>query len=357
MTFIKSLRNHYNKNHAVICPGYDINLPCYDAGRVEGDVGIELEIEGANLPAQGTLLVEPIASKSKGVWVVKQDGSLRGGLEYVTSGAIYVSEVREMVSGLFKAYNKAGSRINNSNRCSTHIHVNVSDLKVNQINSAIALWITFQKCLIEWNGIERVSNHYCLSSRDEEAMLEAWVDYLRNGNRPGRGHRDGVKYTALNIIPIWTQGSLEFRCGGRPDDEDHIVWWAKICNAIVRYAAENFQNPMELGYALSEQGPEQLLRRVLDRASLGERTTDRIYNELTENGTLHVDAMNDFRDVQYIVYAFPWDSLMERINSEHIPNPFADKAKQNKARPRFGDVNREFVAAVNAAAQARAEGE
>jgi Putative amidoligase enzyme len=312
------------KNEFVLCPGRDLNRPCYYRRQEEivGDVGLELEIEGNGLPTD-PVLAGIVSPSTKRQWLSIQDGSLRnGGREYVLSGPIKTTELRHMIDGLYERIRANGGRVDNSNRCSTHVHVNVSDLKVNQLTSVLALWITFQTCLTAWNGVERVTNHFCLSTRDEESMLEAWQDFLTTGAHPERGYRDNVKYTALNILPIWFQGSLEFRVGGPPDDPDKVVYWAKICNAIVRYAAEHYANPLDYGHALSEQGPEGVLRSVLEFANLGPITTKRIYEELTASETFHVDCMEDFRDAQFMLYAFPWAQLMDQINQEFVPNPF-----------------------------------
>ncbi len=332
MPFADILREQPNKNTFELAPGNMINLPCWGGGKVDGDVGIELEIEGENLPGFANLggVVSPDLQRT---WHAKPDGSLRGGLEYVLSGPVKTTEVRYMVKGLFDKFKDIGSQLNNSNRCSTHVHVNVSDLKINQLTSVIALWCTLQSAFIPWHGEQRVVNHFCLSARDEESMLDAWLDYLRLGSPPGAGRRDGIKYTALNILPIFTQGSVEFRCGGAPDDEDKVVWWAKLCNAIVRYAADNYKNPMDFGYAISEQGPEEILRRVVEAANLGPLTTERVLSELLpRDNTFHYDAMSDFRDVQPLLYTIPWDSLMDEINKENIPNPFVVK-KTGAPRP------------------------
>ena len=335
MPFADILRNQPDREFT-LCPGANINTPCWQGLPVTGHVGIELEVEGNNLPGAGNLMgvVDPQLNR---VWLVKPDGSLRGGLEYVLSGPVETASLRHMVNGLFEQFRRPGCTINNSNRCSTHVHVNVSNLKVNEITSVIALWCTLQSAFIRWHGEQRVANHFCLSSRDEESMLEAWLEYLRQGMIPGQGRRDGIKYTALNILPIFTQGSVEFRCGGAPDSEDKIVWWAKICNAIVRYAAENYKNPVEFGYAISEQGPETILRRVLELANLGPITTDKIYAELTEDGNFFYDAMSDFRDIQPLLYSIPWDSLMDEINKENVPNPFAAPKKAKPRMIRLGD--------------------
>jgi hypothetical protein len=332
MAFLYRYRQAANKESELV-PGQQINHPCYTGGIVKGgDVGLELEIEGLNLPSGGN--VADIVASNRAYWRAIADGSLRnGGVEYVLSRPIPIKEVRKMVDGLFSRFAQLPDcRIKNTNRCSTHVHVNASDLKVNQVTSAIALWCTFQTCLIKWNGIERVSNHYCLSTRDEESMLQAWLNYLRNGYIPTIRNNQNLKYTALNILPLFSQGSLEFRAGGPPNSPDKVVWWTKICNAIVRYAAERFQNPLALGYSLSELGPENLLREVLEFANLGPITTERIFQELTRDGMLNIDAMHDFRDIQILIYSFPWDALMEKINSKPIPNPFNNNNSKKKSR-------------------------
>lgn len=325
---IMDVLREQNKNDKgfVLCPGRYINQPCYQRGEVvKGDVGLELEIEGNNLPTD-PILAGVVSPSTKRQWSSILDGSLRGGgREFVLTGPINTSEIRHMVDGLYTSIRANRGVVDNSNRCSTHVHVNVSDLKVNQITSALALWITFQTCFTRWHGIEREINHFCLTTRDEESMLEAWNDYLTNGAYPERGYRDNVKYTALNIIPIWSQGSLEFRVGGPPNDPDKVVYWAKICNAIVRYAAENYQNPLDYGYAISEQGPEGILRAVLEYANLGNITTNRIYEALTANEAFHVECMEDFRDCQFMLYNFPWNDLLEKINEVYVPNPFEKK--------------------------------
>jgi len=326
MSFIDKLQENFEDNTSVLVGGKPLNRPCYEKGPIfpDGEVGIELEIEGQRLPS-GATIADLMSKETQKYWAAVNDGSLRGGLEYVLTGPIKTSEVRQMVDGLFNKFKENGSKIKNSNRCSTHVHVNVSDLKVNELTSVISLWCTFQTPFIKWWGEERVSNHFCLSSRDEESMVSSWIAYLKCGQLNMYRTRDGLKYTALNILPIFSQGSIEFRAGGPPNDPDKVVYWAKICNAIVRYAVEHFKNPLALGYALSEQGPEELLMSILVKANLGPITCQNIYQELTEDGQLTADAFNDFRDVQALLYSFPWDNYMGEFYKEIIPDPFETK--------------------------------
>ena len=285
----------------------------------KGDVGIELEFEGDGLPDYE--LIEHLQSpESLAGWTVVRDGSLRnGGKEYVLTQPVKRSEIRHMVGGLFRTMSDHGTKIENTNRCSTHVHVNASGLKVNHITSALALWCTFGHAFIRWCGEERTHNHFCLSMQDEESLIEAWEDFVFDGVMPTKF---GLKYTALNILPLWSQGSLEFRCGSAPDEPDKVVYWAKMCLALVQYAADNFRNPADIASALSEQGPSDLLYDILKSAQLGPRTTERIYWELTNVVNFDNLCMDCFRDFQHLVLGIRWHTLLDKIDAPNIPNPF-----------------------------------
>ena len=135
--------------------GLKLNKPLTEMN-ISGDVGIEFELEGSSLLTAG-YFDGLTGSKSRAVWLAKRDGSLRnGGMEYVVSEPIYYDEITPMVEGFFERFEKhPTSKIKNTNRCSTHVHVNVSSFKVNELTSAIALWLTLEEALIAWCGEER----------------------------------------------------------------------------------------------------------------------------------------------------------------------------------------------------------
>src|ERR1043165_8409309 len=130
--------------------------PVIHVGRFPTDweVGIEIEMEGSRLPGK---VVQPISNGQ--IWTVHTDGSLRnGGLEYLLSAPIpkaYVTEALEILYGTFKSN---GSRLNPSNRCSTHIHINCDGLKINELTSLICLWGVIEDVMVNWCGERRVGN-------------------------------------------------------------------------------------------------------------------------------------------------------------------------------------------------------
>ena len=78
-----------------------------------GDFGIEIEVEGQDLPNHRTKF-----------WDTVEDGSLRNGLEYVINGAISHKDVVPALEELQKAFDDEESELSFSFRTSVHVHMN-----------------------------------------------------------------------------------------------------------------------------------------------------------------------------------------------------------------------------------------
>jgi len=315
----------YNKAKAkaVGIPGVTMNQPIVQ-NAFEGTIGLELEIEAKNpLPRDGHLDYASPITKTR--WVGVADGSLRGeSREYIFSGPAKREEVPALVDLLFKSFKDLKSGVDNSNRCSTHVHINMKGRTVNELTSIIALWCTFEEMLIEWNGEERVTNHFCLSNKNSLSLVQAWEQYLRYGHFPGMGEtRNGLKYMAFNILPLWTKGSFEIRCGGSPNAADTVTTWATFVDTFVEYAVKNYADPTAIATDLSERGGYAIFSDICKGLPtfLSEVVGDQeVFNQRCLDG---------FRIVQPLVLGFPWGAWLELIKKEYIPNPF-EKPKKIK---------------------------
>lgn len=295
-----------------------------------GDIGLELELEG-NL-YQGRDLNTVKSERTGAIWVVHNDGSLRnGGLEYVLSTPCYIDEVLPMTEGLFSVLKKNKAEIQQSNRTSTHIHVNVTGMKVSELTSFIALWGVFEPAVIEWCGPLRQSNQFCLSSQDTGGWIpNEWVKALRNG----RFHWDNTwKYSALNLAAFRTFGSFEFRCMAGADDPKDVYDLARFLWALREEAKKTL--PDRVGYSVSEETPEGLLRRLKTDYSLG------IVDRLLEQQDVNYRCIKNFREYQMMSFLYPWSDLKEEIDKKFIQNPFTKKAiGAREARPlRIEDID------------------
>lgn len=296
---------------------------------IEGDIGLELEIEGTRLITTGSLDgIE--GSKSKAVWFSKEDGSLRGGREYVLSTACYLEEVPDLLGGFFDVVKKSSMTIRNSNRCSTHVHLNFQDMTTNQITSFIVLWTCFENSLVRWWGEERVSNHFCLTGKDSQSTLTKWYDFLTNGFVPSNR---GLKYYSLNILTLWKFGSLEIRCGGGLNSPEKGILWTTFLQALKLYCLNNYENPVEISYAISEKGPTEILRDICNSFEGG----DQFYTDLlTQPFDIDTEALDNFREVQNLVFDFDWAAIIEEIKK---PKPEAVKIKKkDKVLNTFNEI-------------------
>lgn len=314
-------------------PNVQMNQPLTQ-NVLPGTIGLELEIEARRpLPRDGHL--DFLSPKTKVSWQAVADGSLRGeAREYIFSAPVQRDEVDFMVHELFKRFEALDSRIQNSNRCSTHVHINMKGRTINLLTSVIALWGTFEESLIAWCGEERVTNHFCLSMQNSSSLVDAWDQYLRVGAFEGQGQdRHGLKYMAFNILPLWRKGSFEFRCGGAPNDPKNVITWATFLDAFVEYACTRYTNPATIASDLSERGGTAIFADICGeefaafaREVIGEDEED--FNE---------KCLRGFRVVQPLVLGYPWETWMELINKEYIPDPFAKPKKgATLAPPRRG---------------------
>src|SRR5690606_13809698 len=147
--------------------------------KFSGKIGLELEIEArSNTPNDGHL-ERVVSPDTKARWVSVRDGSLRGDYakEYILSKPINRNELEPMLGGLFDAFKEYRTQLNNSNRCSTHVHLNMTGKKINEVTSIICLWTVFEDALINFCGEQRVKNHFALSSSDVPATLAEWEEF------------------------------------------------------------------------------------------------------------------------------------------------------------------------------------
>lgn len=303
-------------------PGFSLSSP-YFAGLVPGDVGIEIELEGTALPTQGHL--ERIQGQRTGAhWRVIRDGSLRnGGLEYVLSSPANIDEVPFLADGLWDVFKQLSTTLEVSNRCSTHVHVNMSNRKINEISSVLALWLVFEEALINWCGETRKSNHFCLSARESPQVAKGWLSFLTTGEHPTS--EDYYKYASVNLAALSKFGSLEFRCGAGAKDPSMVKDWTKFLYFMCRYAMISYKNPTSLAYSLSEEGGLAIFKKICDQADL-----PLFYSQvLNTTPDFSKTCLAGFRNAQPFVMGIRWNEWEDEINKEYIPKPFGQREKTN----------------------------
>lgn len=217
---------------------------------VEGDIGIEIELEGRDLPDGGF-----------GHWRSERDGSLRG-----HSVELVLKEPcpRELVSDRLKEVNtrleKLGSFIEDSGRAGLHVHVNIQKLTDVQLVNFICLYMVFENTLVEWCGDRRVGNLFCLRTCDASGYMEVLRRCVTSGNWGTLG-TDEVRYASMNLKAIPQYGSLEFRAMRSTVDAEDIQVWVNLLLAL-RDRAQEYDNPIQIVERFSVDGPETLFTKT-----------------------------------------------------------------------------------------------
>lgn len=145
-------------------------------------------------------------------WEAKSDGSLRNsGMEFVCSspwgGRDLYNAAIEIDSFLFT------NSPDESWRCSTHVHVDVRNMTAPQLKRMILAYIVYERILFKCSGWHRYKNNFCVAlgfAQDQLAILaRAWEQDDQNFMRSIAANWD--KYTSLNLLPMQSFGSIEFR--------------------------------------------------------------------------------------------------------------------------------------------------
>jgi hypothetical protein len=163
-----------------------------------------------------------------------EDNSLRNnGIELVTQPC----NLTVLNWVLHNFWNKSGiNESNHSERTSVHVHVNCRDMSVEQIASVLLLYQLFEFILFHWIGNERDKNIFCVPwahtmmnynvinnmARSDHAVLKRWM-----------------KYTALNLLPLYKYGTVEFRHMAGTSDLNKIINWCNIIGCLFTYAKNN----------------------------------------------------------------------------------------------------------------------
>lgn len=197
-----------------------VPLPCADPALL---MGLELEIEGiAGDPTE--VYVPGMTGES--------DNSLRDneygrGWEFITKPATY--SVAAHILSQFFAKAKLSQERNYSERCSIHVHANVQDLTPEQLKSVCLLYQVFERLFYSYAGEDRDKNIFCVPW-SETTLTHTLIDTLLDANL--KGFRNWQKYTGLNLIPVQTQGTIEFRHLPGTCDLSRIFDWMNLIGSL-----------------------------------------------------------------------------------------------------------------------------
>lgn len=225
-------------------------LPPMQGGNFRGEIGVEIEVEGENLPGH-----------VKSYWSVHHEGSLRGeAQEYVFTKPATRRVFGRYLDYLGKVLKNAGAVCNMSPRTSVHVHINMSDKSLVQCLNYILCYLIVEDLLDTHAGPTRVGNVFCLRAQDAEFFVDFLVKCIKTKSFDPNPER--LRYTNVNICAIPKFNSIEFRALRGTVDMNIIKDWVHILLSL-KDVAVSYNDPTEIMADFSRFGPEDFIRKLL----------------------------------------------------------------------------------------------
>ena len=292
-------------------------------GDKEGELyGLELELEGRNVRIEGKAV--------KG-WRQTEDGSLRAvngeAVEYVFSSPCPYKEALERVDRLFRTFEKCGTVINNSYRCSTHVHVNFSDRKVRDVINFFCLFTIMEEILEAYSGEGREGNLFSLPTRDAEEI----VNILLNSVSKYQNFNDfneNIRYCALNLSALNKFGSIEIRTMRGADNDQMVKDWIEIIHQMYDFTVNRVKRPVELIENLSFMGVDGWMLNIFTK-----EVYDKLRASWPPERNLHQSLYEGVRLIQFLAYRLDEAFQIEVPDMVEINTKSATK----KGKPRRQD--------------------
>ncbi len=241
-------------------------------------VGIEVEVEGCD------------CLEMSDKWAVIGDGSLRNdGAEMVLRRPLAGAALSRAINDLAETF-ADNPTLDASERTSVHVHVNVLDLSLEQVQNILLVYIATESALYKMGGKSRYDNIYCpgVTSALEQMPLMRKAMSSDNGDfLYACAH--WCKYTGINFHSIYERGSIEFRAHEGTTDISRIRNWVNVLLTLVKYAEDT---PREKILQDIDRGAMPLLSAVYDTyAPLLARDGD--YLRFYKNNVINiVDLLN-----------------------------------------------------------------
>ena len=174
--------------------------------------GIELELE------------ECSSEEPFGVWNSIRDGSLRNGREFVTLRPLGGPDLIEALDQFYKK----GIRSTDSPRTSTHIHINATDMTVEELRSSLLIMAMVEESIFnivdssrKWAGYSMGINE--MSTERLKGILGS--NDLRTLTESIAPRRNQERYYGFNIAAFRKHGTIEMRYfPGNPTREELMRW-------------------------------------------------------------------------------------------------------------------------------------
>jgi len=213
--------------------------------------GVEIELEGM----RGDVSPPPR-------WFGTGDGSLRnGGIEYVSQGAQPIASLATGIARIYDNIERYG--LVRTIRTSIHVHANVSNLTMRQLQGILTLYCLMEPTLMRLCGPFREENIFCVPWYRSDSEVRVWSRVVAQTPVRARMEASGFcKYSALNLLPLTRFGTIEFRMAPVWNTVTEALRWLGMIDAMMEYGIATPAHHILERY--SEEGRQGLMIDVFD---------------------------------------------------------------------------------------------
>jgi hypothetical protein len=217
----------------------------FGARAYNGEVGLEIEVEGNAFPKYeekfdeyGDVIERHRDPNIPDQWDYTHDGSLRGedNAEYILAGPTMFDEVPEAIDDLWQMFEDFGSVLDDSNRTSIHVHLNVQDWHLDRLCSFVAMYLIVEDVFTHWCGDHRVGNLFCLRAKDAPGIVSRLSQLFQHEN--GFAINGGMHYSGLNAHALKKLGSIEVRTMRGVKDPELIKTWVGVLERLYHLSGD-----------------------------------------------------------------------------------------------------------------------
>jgi hypothetical protein len=169
-------------------------------------------------------------------WRVERDGSLRHAASYHALTAEVVSPILQGVAGyeevmkVTEVLTRVGATTNRTT--GLHVHVEASDLTGEEVARVVEFYTANQTAIDTMVSASRRNNRYANKYPAFRVASMKQAVAAQQGNKEAlRGYAN--KYTVVNIAPLFTYGTIEFRQHQGSVNGKKITNWIKFVQAVV----------------------------------------------------------------------------------------------------------------------------
>lgn len=199
----------------------DFVYPCF--------AGIELELEG----------FEGIPS-TMDAWERVRDGSLRNnGIEFRFYRPLSGEQLSASLSEMELKLSSLDYSI--SERCSTHVHIDVRDLTMQQLSCFMACSLVFEHVLFNLFGEGRDCNTFCLTTETNDVAYNAMCKAIS-----GEGTPERPKYVGISMYRLCDLGTVEFRMFNPCTEASQFKAILNFLFSLKKFAKESMSTPKDI---------------------------------------------------------------------------------------------------------------